>query len=75
MDVPAIISQLPTLYQRPVPLLRERMPYVPSVFPKDIVDRVEIRKGGLSSANTAIMLYSSFARPIIEKGLLIDLFV
>jgi hypothetical protein len=75
MDVQTSISHPPALYQRPAPLSRESMPYVPSLYPYDIVDYVEIPKGRFSPANATVTRYISFTDPTTEKGLLIDLFV
>jgi hypothetical protein len=75
MDVQASISHLPAPYQWPVPSLRESTPYVPTIFPEDIVDCVEIRTELCSPATTAVTSYISFTKPITEKGSLIDLFV
>jgi hypothetical protein len=75
MDVQSSTSQLPALYQRPAPSLMESRPYVPSLYPEDIVDCIEIRTERISPAKTEVTHYVSFASPVIEKGSLIDLFI
>ncbi len=74
MDVKAFISNIPALYQRPVPFSMEGTPYLPSVCPGDTVDCVEIRTRPFSPANRTIKYYTSFDCPIVDKGSLIDLF-
>jgi len=75
MDVQASNSHVPTLYQRPVLVLQESMPRVPSFYPEDIVDCIEIRTGQFLPTSTAVTHYVSSAGPIKAKGSLIDLFV
>jgi hypothetical protein len=75
MDVQASDSRVPTLYQRPVAVLQASMPRVPSFYPEDVVDCVEIRTGHFLPTSTVVTHYVSSAGSIKEKGSLIDLFV
>jgi hypothetical protein len=75
MDVQSSTSRLPALYRGHVPSLSESMPYVPSLYPEDIVDCIEIRTERISPVKKPMTHYISVTSPIIEKGSLIDLFV